>query len=106
MIDFDDAGFGWHLHDLAVSIYDQSCLAWFPEVKDAVVAGYRECRALPADHEALLSTFLLLRSLSLLGWLVDRPELDPTGERAASDLVSVVARCEVFLSGDDPFFQP
>ena len=106
MIDFDDAGFGWHLHDLAVSIYDQSCLAWFPEVKDAVVAGYRERRALPGDHEALLSTFLLLRSLSLLGWLVDRPELDPTGERAASDLVSVVARCEVFLSGGDPFFQP
>jgi hypothetical protein len=29
---------------------------------------------------------------TLLGWLVDRPELDPTGERVASDLVSVVAR--------------
>lgn len=103
MIDFDDAGFGWHLHELAVSIFDQSLDAWFPEVKDAIVSGYRERRELHDDHAALLSTFLLLRALSLVGWLADRPELDPTGQGLEGGVVRVTALCERFLSGADPF---
>ncbi len=103
MIDFDDAGFGWHLYDIAVAVYDQARAAWFPEVRDSVVAGYRQSRPLAADHEALLSTFLLMRSLALLGWLVDRPELDPTGTRVERNLVAAVAHCITFLSGADPF---
>lgn len=103
MIDFDDAGFGWHLYDLAVAVYDQSRATWFPDVREAIVAGYRDNRSLPADHEALLSTFLLMRSLALLGWLVDRPELDPTGSRVERDLLAAVDRCTTFLGGADPF---
>jgi Ser/Thr protein kinase RdoA (MazF antagonist) len=103
MIDFDDAGFGWHLYDIAVAVYDQARAPWFPDVRDAIVDGYRESRPLPADHEALLSTFLLMRSLALLGWLVDRPELDPTGTRVERDLIAAVNHCTTFLSGADPF---
>lgn len=106
MIDFDDAGFGWHLYDLAVSVYDQGNAAWFPDVCAAIVAGYRERHDLPQEHVELLPTFLLTRCLALLGWLADRPELDPTGTRLAHDLKSAVRRCEVFLRGADPFDSP
>ncbi len=103
LIDFDDAGFGWHLYDLSVAIYDQANARWFPAVRSAIVEGYREQHELSADHADLLSDFLLLRMLALLGWLADRPELDPTGKRLEHDLLAAVRYCEAYLSGVDPF---
>jgi len=73
-IDFDDAGFGWHIYDLAVSLSYEITETHFEDVRDAMIEGYR-CER-PLDHTAkeLLPMFSLIRELIMLGWIQDRPE--------------------------------
>jgi len=85
IIDFDDAGFGWHMYELAVGVFDFQGHPRFSEIVDAVFEGYREVRPLPAESSALLPLFLLVRTLALIGWLADRPEVAKPG--AARPLV-------------------
>ena len=75
VIDFDDAGFGWHMYELAVGVFDYQGHSHFPEMVRAVFEGYPEIRPLDAESAARLPTFLLIRTLALIGWLADRPEV-------------------------------
>ena len=86
IIDFDDAGFGWHMYELAVGVSSYQGHPRFAEIADAVFEGYREIRPLPAESAALLPVFLLVRALALIGWLADRPEVARPG--AAKPLVN------------------
>ncbi|HTR83627.1 MAG TPA: phosphotransferase [Reyranella sp.] len=75
VIDFDDAGFGWHLYDIAVVLtYWQSK----PNAKDierAFLRGYRAERPLPDTAEPAIETFRLIRWMASIGWFHERPEL-------------------------------
>ncbi len=86
VIDFDDAGFGWHIYELAVGLYSYQRHPRFPEITAAVFEGYRETRPLDAESAALLPLFLLVRSLALIGWMADRPEV--VRERSARGLIA------------------
>ena len=46
VIDFDDAGFGWHQYDLAVALVSYQHHPAFAAFRDACIAGYRSVRAL------------------------------------------------------------
>lgn len=95
VIDFDDAGIGWHAYDMAVALFYQQRLEGFEAVKAAFVEGYRSVRALSAATEALIPMFLLIRGLALIGWLHQRPELDPT--RFMVEMKDrILAACEAF----------
>ncbi len=75
VIDFDDAGFGWHIYELAVGLFHYQDHPRFPEMVKAVFEGYREFRPLSAESAALLPLFLLVRALASVGWVAARPEL-------------------------------
>jgi Ser/Thr protein kinase RdoA (MazF antagonist) len=77
VIDFDDCAFGWHAFDIAVALFYEWTLPRFETVRASFLAGYREARALNPATEALIDTFLIMRGLSLFGWLAQRPEVDP-----------------------------
>ena len=74
VIDFDDAGFGWHQYEIAVALDAYRKPPHFEVARDALIAGYRSERALSDAAIELLPMFLLIRSLALLGWLHERPE--------------------------------
>lgn len=74
VIDFDDAGFGWHHYDMAVSLYDIADAAARAERRAALLAGYRTVREFSAAGEALLPAFHVLRQLQVIGWL--HPRID------------------------------
>ncbi len=76
VIDFDDAGFGWHQYELAVALFSYQGEARFDTIRDALIAGYRSERAIDDEALELLPMFLLIRALVLLGWIHHRPELD------------------------------
>jgi len=76
VIDFDDAGFGWHLYDIAVALYQASLREHYDATCDALIEGYRSQRTISEDDLARLPQFNLMRSLALIGWLHDRPEND------------------------------
>jgi Ser/Thr protein kinase RdoA (MazF antagonist) len=72
VIDFDDAGFGWHLYDVATSLVSRVDSDDFDDCRDALVDGYRSVRELPDDHLVLLPVFLLARMMMQLGWTHSR----------------------------------
>lgn len=76
IIDFDDAGFGWHQYELAVALFSYQGEARFDTIRDALIMGYRSERAIDDHALELLPMFLLIRALVLLGWIHHRPELD------------------------------
>ena len=83
VIDFDDAGFGWHLYEIAVALYHYQHDPRFGALRDALLLGYRRRRPFPAEALRRLPLFLLIRSLALIGWSAARPELPHGKERTA-----------------------
>ena len=76
LIDFDDAGFGWHLFELATALYFIRSDPNFEVARDALIAGYRQHRALPDHVLGKLSVFMMARGLTYLGWVHTRRNTD------------------------------
>ena len=77
VIDFDDAGFGWHQYDLAVAIYNFRHLDDFESLSDTLIDGYRQHRKISDEDLTLLPFFLVVRAVAHIGWANARPELWP-----------------------------
>jgi Ser/Thr protein kinase RdoA (MazF antagonist) len=75
VIDFDDAGFGWHQYDLAVALVAYQEHPDFTMFRDACIAGYRSVRSISDADLALLHMFLLIREMAQMGWYHQRPEV-------------------------------
>ncbi|MYE12854.1 MAG: phosphotransferase [Gammaproteobacteria bacterium] len=80
VIDFDDAGFGWFGFDLAVALWQQMDVLHerprFAVARDALFAEYARRRRGSDDVLETVPLFLLMRTLMLLKWIEDRPEVD------------------------------
>ncbi|MUL82971.1 MULTISPECIES: phosphotransferase [unclassified Mycolicibacterium] len=76
LIDFDDAGFGWHMYELATALYFNAGESRYPRIVRSLIEGYRTVRSLPEEHEALLPLFLFLRATTYVGWVQSRPETE------------------------------
>lgn len=75
LIDFDDAGFGWHQYDIAVAFYHTRDLPNFDEARRHFLDAYRLVRHISDDDLALVPTFELIRGLAIIGWKAQRPEV-------------------------------
>jgi Ser/Thr protein kinase RdoA (MazF antagonist) len=95
VIDFDDCGFGWHLYDIAVALYHQQSSPRFEALQGAFVRGYRTHREIGEAALAMIPMFLLVRGLAVIGWLLQRPEIDVSRTIGAMK-TRVCAQCEAF----------
>lgn len=86
LIDFDDAGFGWHMFEIATALYFIQDDPYYPVAKTALIEGYRQHRSLPESELALLPLFLTARGLTYLGWVQSRQETE-TARDLTPDLV-------------------
>lgn len=75
VIDFDDAGFGWHQYDLAVALYSYCDRADYESIYSACIDGYLKHRLMSDGDLAMIPLFMLIRSLASIGWASARPEL-------------------------------
>ncbi|CAN5438168.1 phosphotransferase [soil metagenome] len=75
VIDFDDAGFGWHQYDIAVVLTYWQAKPNAAEIERAFLDGYRGIRRLPDDAGMSISMFRLIRWMASIGWFHQRPEL-------------------------------
>ncbi|WP_233830159.1 phosphotransferase enzyme family protein [Paraburkholderia sp. ZP32-5] len=76
VIDFDDAGFGWHLFDVATSLYFIRGEPYFDTAMEAFVTGYREHRPLGDAQLRRLPLFMAARGTTYLGWVHRRKHTD------------------------------
>ncbi len=98
MIDFDDTAYGWHMYDIASSLFNERNDSDFASLRDSFLDGYLEHRLLKEKEVRTLDLFLLIRGLALIGWLHQRPEHDdPLFFRELKD--TSCAACEK-LMGD------
>ncbi len=81
LIDFDDCGYGYRLFDIATALLRNRHEPHYDALKDALIEGYRERR--PLDDGALnnLPLFLLLRSVTYVGWAAARLDLPDASDR-------------------------
>jgi len=98
VIDFDDCGFGHWLYDLAVTLY---CLEDRPDytaLEEAFLAGYRERRSLSSPQEAHLQTFIALRRLQDLLWVIGERDHPAFRDRWQSVMRSALESLRAFLN--------
>ncbi len=74
LIDWDDTGYGWHLHDFATATFAHIGRDTHDIALAAMVEGYRAHRPLPDEHLAMLRFLVMARALSYVGWVHSRPE--------------------------------
>jgi len=97
LIDFDDCGEGWYLFDFATGLFDLLGEPPYEACLTAMVAGYREHRALPDAHLARLPAFFLARALSWVGWSATHAHLRKAGEIAPRLLAGLEAFAPAYL---------
>ncbi|PWC84627.1 hypothetical protein TSH100_17490 [Azospirillum sp. TSH100] len=99
LIDFDDAGYGWHMFELATALYFHVGRPGFGIVRDALAAGYRSVRPLPDEQWRHLGLFLLLRSLTYLGWVQTRSETETARAMTPHFVGTTVGLAGAYLAG-------
>ncbi|CAI0863960.1 phosphotransferase [Serratia ficaria] len=100
VIDFDDCGFGWYLHDLAAAI---SFVEHHPRAQEWVahwLAGYQHICPLDERDLAMVPTFIIQRRIQLLAWAGSHAETEMArslGDGWATDSVRL---CRRYLETD------
>jgi Ser/Thr protein kinase RdoA (MazF antagonist) len=98
LIDFDDAGFGWHLFELATSLYFILGESYFEQAKDTLIEGYRAHRQLSDEQLELLPLFFLARGFTYIGWVHTRHETETARELTPMLLTAACELAEDYLS--------
>lgn len=70
LIDFDDSGFGYRLHDLGTALVQTFDHPEQPQIRAALMAGYG------TSDVDMVQAFTLARSLSSVGWTMPRLQPD------------------------------
>jgi Ser/Thr protein kinase RdoA (MazF antagonist) len=98
IIDFDDSGYSWYLHELSVVLYPHEGTSGFHDRRDALVAGYRGVRELADEWLSELPTFLMARRIQTLGWVFSRSETAHAQRQRAPRLASTPQVARDFLA--------
>jgi Ser/Thr protein kinase RdoA (MazF antagonist) len=97
VIDFDDAGFGWHLFELATSLYFISGESAYRAAREALIRGYRSERLLSDAAIERLPLFLAARGTTYLGWVHTRQGTETARELTSYLVERACAAAEEYL---------
>ena len=98
-IDFDDCGFSWFMYDFATTVSFFEDHPMVPELREAWIEGYRSVAELPADDEAELDTFVMLRRLLLVTWIGSHYEFATEAQELGADFTyGTCPLAETYLS--------
>lgn len=98
VIDFDDAGFGWFMYDIATSVFFQADEPYFDDIVGALIEGYSSERELPEEHIAMLPVFMMARGVAVLGWAHSRKETQTARELGPVVAEGVCTFAEEYLN--------
>ncbi|ANF59088.1 phosphotransferase enzyme family protein [Halotalea alkalilenta] len=106
IIDFDDCGHGWFLHDLASALsfheHHPKARRWI----DAWLEGYARIGRLEDDDLAALPSLIVQRRLQLLAWTGTRRGTDPVTALGPGWVAETEALCRRYLGRGDPLKAP
>lgn len=99
VIDFDDCGFGWYMHDLAAAL---SFFEHHPRLDDWIdnwLAGYTSVAPLDAHDLAMIPTFIIQRRIQLLAWTGSHADTQQVRSLGADWAKQCVRLCQRYLDG-------
>jgi Ser/Thr protein kinase RdoA (MazF antagonist) len=79
VIDFDDSGFAYWLHDLAFALCPWQGSAEEHWVRDSLLEGYVKIRPFPESQLRHLDLFMAAFNATLMLWMLDWAKLSPDG---------------------------
>jgi Ser/Thr protein kinase RdoA (MazF antagonist) len=82
VIDFDDSGLAYWVHDLAFALSPWQGSAELPWVQDALLEGYSEIRPFPEAQLGHLDLFMAAFNATLMLWMIDWTKLCPESSEA------------------------
>lgn len=100
LVDFDDAGFGWHLFDLATVSFFLRGQAEFDLVRRSVIDGYRRERPLSDEQLEAMPLFNLVRGFTYLGWVHTRHETRTAQVIEPAAIALVCKLADDYMAGD------
>ncbi len=80
LIDFDDAGFGWHMFEIVTVVYWLAEEPEFETIQASVLDGYQSVRPLQRCDFDAMEVFFAARSLTYLGWVHTRSQTETAKE--------------------------
>ncbi len=98
LIDFDDSGWGFRLFDLATALHPVAAEPAYPDLRAALLEGYRAVRALPEAEAAALPAFLMLRGLTYVGWIATRMDVPGAAARQERAIATACDRARAWLA--------
>lgn len=97
VIDFDDCGSGWYLHDLASSISFIEHKEIVPDLINAWLKGYKKVMPFTDTDFEEIDTFILMRRLQLMAWLASHKESGPVAELSVGYLAGTLGLAERYI---------
>lgn len=97
VIDFDDCGFGWHLHDLASALSFIEEKPIVPKLVNAWLEGYKKVLAFTDTDFEEIDTFIMMRRLQLTAWLASHQESGPVAELSRGWMEGTIDLAERYL---------
>jgi Ser/Thr protein kinase RdoA (MazF antagonist) len=97
-IDFDDSGFGFRMFDIATTLIKNQHEPAYELIKQSLFAGYESQRPISAGDKATLPLFLVLRSLTYLGWAEARRGEPGMGSRKQRMVKDAITLSRAYLS--------
>jgi len=98
VIDFDDCGFGWYLHDMAAAVSFIEDRAVTPSLIDAWKTGYTKVECLTYADDVEGDTFIMQRRMQLLAWITSHIDSDPVKGLRAGFLDGTAGLAEKYLT--------
>ncbi|MDF1728756.1 MAG: phosphotransferase [Sulfitobacter sp.] len=97
LIDFDDAGYGFRLFDLATTLLKNWDEPDYRTLKEALVAGYLSVREIDL---APLDLFLVARACTYVGWIMPRMDEPRSDIRNARFIALATELAKDYLAND------
>jgi Ser/Thr protein kinase RdoA (MazF antagonist) len=98
LIDFDDAGFGWHMFEIATSLFWLAKEPAFDTIVKSVLDGYQSVRSLQQRDLDTMKLFFAARSLTYLGWVHTRQNTQTAMELTPIIIENAKEACSKYLS--------
>lgn len=97
LLDFDDGGFGYRLFEVATPLLKIRSEPDYALLEEALIGGYKTVRSLDVKE---LPLFLLLRSFTYLGWIIQRMGESGSSERCERFINTAIVLAEDYLNSD------
>ncbi|MCD7891053.1 MAG: phosphotransferase [Ruminococcus sp.] len=97
VIDFDDCGSGWYLHDLASFISFIEHKEIVPDLINAWLRGYKKITPFTDTDFEEIDTFILMRRLQLMAWLASHKESGPVAELSVGYFSGTIGLAERYI---------